>query len=182
MTKTVTSKLNIDLNVEISPAIASLASICEQDWQDWFRVWLNLLSFKVEITHTDYEVSLLLTDDTEIQALNLQYRHQDCPTDVLAFAALEADIPSLGIEELNSEPLYLGDIVISVNTAISQAQEQGHSISRELVWLAAHGLLHLLGWDHPDAQSLEAMLAEQDLLIQAIADGKFLKTNPKENP
>lgn len=182
MTKTVTSKLNIDLNVEISPAIASLASICEQDWQDWFQVWLNLLSFKVEITHTDYEVSLLLTDDTEIQALNLQYRHQDCPTDVLAFAALEADIPSLGIEELNSEPLYLGDIVISVNTAISQAQEQGHSISRELVWLAAHGLLHLLGWDHPDAPSLEAMLAEQDLLIQAIADGKFLKTNPKENP
>lgn len=169
-----TPKLNIELNLELNPAIADHTSIRDQDWQDWFQIWLNLLTSKVEITAIAYEVSLLLTGDEEIQALNFQYRHQDRPTDVLAFAALEADIPSLGIENLDmeglqSEPVYLGDIIISVPTAICQAMEQKHSTNYELVWLAAHGLLHLLGWDHPDDPSLEEMLAEQDLLIKAIA-------------
>jgi len=151
-----------------------------QNWQDWFDIWLNLLTAKVELTDPDYEASLVLTGDREIQALNSQYRHQDRPTDVLAFAALETEMPLLNFtddfaehsadlnSELYSEPVYLGDIVISVTTAKDQAQAQGHSINRELVWLAAHGLLHLLGWDHPDDSSVEEMLLEQELLIQAI--------------
>jgi probable rRNA maturation factor len=168
-----TPKLNIDLNVEVNnAAIADLTSITMQDWQDWFSIWLNLLTTKVELTDPDYEVSLVLTGDREIQALNNQYRHQDRPTDVLAFAALETEVPTLNFSadfaDLDSEPVYLGDIVISVTTAKEQALERGHSINRELVWLAAHGLLHLLGWDHPDDSSLEEMLAEQELLIQAI--------------
>jgi probable rRNA maturation factor len=190
ITKT-TTKFNIELNVEMSPAIADLTSISDLDWQNWFQIWLNVLTSKVELTSSDYEAALMLTGDREIQDLNLKYRHQNCPTDVLAFAALEAEIPMVGTaddlgddldldwEDLNaedrySEPVYLGDIVVSVPTAMVQASEQGHSINYELVWLAAHGLLHLLGWDHPSDRCLEEMLAEQEFLIQAVRLDKKL--------
>jgi len=168
LTKSISLELEIALNVELNSAIADLTTISDQDWQNWFHIWLNLLASKVEMKVKDYEVSLLLTVDQEIQSLNCQYRHQDRPTDVLAFAALEVDIPVNGEFGQNLEPIYLGDIVISVPTAVNQALEQGHSTNQELVWLAAHGLLHLLGWDHPDEESLDEMLAEQELLIQAI--------------
>jgi probable rRNA maturation factor len=182
--------MNLELNIEINPAIAHAISITDSEWQNWFQTWLNIListdSLKVELTHPDTEVSLLLTGDQEIQALNHQYRHQNRPTDVLAFAALESEIPTFTsatpdeytkyTDEYTdhyeyseyAEPTYLGDIVISVDTALAQAQTQNHSISYELIWLAAHGFLHLLGWDHPDDQALEAMLHQQDMLLAAI--------------
>ena len=105
-----------------------------------------------------------------MQQLNLQYRQQDRPTDVLSFAALESQMPEIpkGMSDY-IEPTYLGDIIISQTTAISQAQERDHSLTYELAWLAAHGFLHLLGWDHPDDQSLEAMLAEQDIMLSLIS-------------
>jgi probable rRNA maturation factor len=67
-----------------------------------------------------------------------------------------------------SVPLYLGDVVISVDTAHQQAQQQGHSLQTELAWLATHGLLHLLGWDHPDEESLLEMLNQQETLLQSV--------------
>jgi probable rRNA maturation factor len=79
------------------------------------------------------EVSVLLCDDPYIQGLNLQYRDQDKPTDVLSFAQDDAR--------------YLGDIVISVETAVGQAQKAGWSVESELALLAVHGMLHLLGFD-----------------------------------
>jgi probable rRNA maturation factor len=108
---------------------------------------------------------LRLTNDAEIQSLNAQYRQKDQPTDVLAFAALEDELPLLPDQD---EPLYLGDIVISVETALVQAAQQGHSLQVELAWLAAHALLHLLGWDHPDADSLLKMLHQQEILLQTV--------------
>lgn len=113
-----------------------------------------------------YELSLRLTNDLEIQTLNAQYRHQDRPTDVLAFATL--DLPQFSNPTFLTEPLYIGDIVISVETALRQAQDRQHSLNRELVWLASHGFLHLLGWDHPDDSSLLLMLAQQEKLLQSI--------------
>ena len=71
--------------------------------------------------------------------------------------------------EADGAPLELGDIVISVETAARQAAEQGHSLERELLFLASHGLLHLLGWDHPDDASLAVMLARQEALLAAAA-------------
>jgi probable rRNA maturation factor len=118
-----------------------------------------------------YELTLRLTDDAEIRTLNYQFRQQDRPTDVLAFAALETALPDyscLGAEGLAAEPLYLGDVIISVTTATRQAKTEGHSLTTELVWLAAHGFLHLLGWDHPDEESLQAMWAQQAQLLQQI--------------
>ncbi|MGL5804466.1 MAG: rRNA maturation RNase YbeY, partial [Xenococcaceae cyanobacterium] len=109
------------------------------------------------------------TDDREIQALNARYRERDRPTDVLAFACLEVDVPQPAEELFKNEPLYLGDIIISVETARSQAKERGHELNYELTWLAAHGLLHLLGWDHPDEESLSEMLEIQEILLSSIA-------------
>jgi probable rRNA maturation factor len=142
-----------------------LAAISPDTWEAWFSDWLNLLQPNLSANQS-YELSLRLTDDAEIQSFNAQYRHKDQPTDVLAFAALEVDLPLLNVK--TPEPLYLGDIVISVETAQAQAQQQGHSLRQELAWLAAHALLHLLGWDHPDEESLLKMLQQQEALLQTI--------------
>ncbi len=88
----------------------------------------------------DYEVSVRLVGDAAIHALNRAYRKQDRPTDVLAFAQREG--PAGGVH-----PAVLGDVVISVDTARRQAKR---GLYRELLHLAAHGLCHLLGYDHRD--------------------------------
>jgi probable rRNA maturation factor len=138
----------------------------QTEWEHWFQIWLNHLHPYLP-TASSYELSLRLTDNTEIEILNTQYRSQNQPTDVLAFAALEVDCPQPP-EEFSAESLYLGDIVISVETANHQAQQQGHSLKIEMGWLATHGLLHLLGWDHPDDQSLTEMLDQQRVLLEIV--------------
>ncbi|MCS7031481.1 MAG: rRNA maturation RNase YbeY [Gloeomargarita sp. SKYG116] len=127
-------------------------------WQEWFRCWLSHLELPPA---PGYEIGLRLTDDQEIQALNRDYRQQDRPTDVLAFSALETGIPPAP-----AAPLFLGDIVISVPTA--QRQAAPGQVTEELAWLAAHGLLHLLGWDHPDEAALEKMLQQQRRLFALV--------------
>ena len=139
------------------------APITVAEWQAWGQVWLQQLD--PSLARRDCELSLRLTGDRPIQALNAQYRHQDQPTDVLAFAALEAEGPELSPD---GEPLYLGDLVISVETAARQAVAQGWSLREELAWLASHGFLHLLGWDHPDESTLGAMLTRQGQLLKAV--------------
>jgi probable rRNA maturation factor len=143
---------------------AVIAGIPLDQWQTWIETWLQCLDPK-QSPIDSYELSLLLTNDAEICALNTTYRQQNKATDVLAFAALEAPAPVQGEMEF---PLALGDIIISVETATQQAIAAHHSLSLELPWLASHGLLHLLGWDHPDHQHLEYMLLQQDKLMHAI--------------
>ncbi|AFZ02944.1 rRNA maturation RNase YbeY [Calothrix sp. PCC 6303] len=140
--------------------------ITEETWEEWFYKWFNTLQPDISSAPI-YEIGLRFTNDAEIQELNAQFRHQDQPTDVLAFAELEVDCPQVA-EMLVDLPLYLGDIVISVETANRQAQQQGHLLSTELAWLACHGLLHLLGWDHPDDESLSQMLGRQVQLLKTI--------------
>ncbi len=93
-------------------------------------------------------LSLAFMRDSEIQALNLEWRGKNKPTDVLSFSAQEGE-PMPGTEHL------LGDIVISVDTAQSQAERLGHSLHEELLVLFAHGLCHLTGYDH-EKSALEA--------------------------
>lgn len=151
--------------------------IPDDTWQAWFQKWFQVLEQESqglpETSAAAYELSLRLTDDQEVQGLNAQYRQIDRPTDVLSFAALETDYPELEDDLAQSQPLYLGDIVISVETAQRQAQQRGHSLEQELVWLAAHGLLHLLGWDHPDEESLQQMLLQQELMLKAVGVTPF---------
>jgi probable rRNA maturation factor len=97
----------------------------------------------------DYEVSVRLVGDAAIHALNRDYRRNDQPTDVLAFAQREG--PAGGLH-----PAVLGDVVISVDTARRQARR---GLYRELLHLAAHGLCHLLGYDHRDDAEERAMNA-----------------------
>ena len=112
----------------------------------------------------ELSLGLRFTDDASIAELNSAWRQKTGPTDVLSFAAL--DDPG---DWMEGPSIELGDIVVSLETARRQAQEQGHSLQQELRWLVSHGLLHLLGWDHPDAASLAAMLARQDRLIAGTA-------------
>jgi probable rRNA maturation factor len=98
-----------------------------------------------------YEVSISFVSDGEIQELNNKYRGKNKPTDVLSFPS--AEIPDCGV-------FCLGDIVISAETAVRQADEYGHSFERETAFLTVHGILHLLGLDHETDTSDEAVMEE----------------------
>ena len=96
---------------------------------------------KVENKNNNYEVSITFVDDEEIRELNSEYRNVDKSTDVLSFPMFEEE------GDTPFTPL-LGDIVISIETAKRQAEEFGHSIDREIAYLTAHSMFHLLGYDH----------------------------------
>ncbi|MBP9837079.1 MAG: rRNA maturation RNase YbeY [Proteobacteria bacterium] len=99
---------------------------------------------KVECT----EISILFTGDKEIQKLNATYRRKDKPTDVLSFP--------LDMMEANFPKTSLGDLIISVETAIKQAKEYGVTVKEEITRLLIHGTLHLLGYDHEKVSKAEA--------------------------
>ncbi len=163
---TANSNLTILVNLQdhFFENASQTSPISTPTWEYWFQTWLTELASSIPSAE-EYELSLRLTTDAEIQTLNFQYRDQDKPTDVLSFAALEVDCPPTP----ETEPLYFGDIIISVETALRQALEQKHSLTMELAWLASHGFLHLLGWDHPDDKSLEKMLSQQDNLLKILS-------------
>ncbi|HAC78834.1 MAG: rRNA maturation RNase YbeY [Candidatus Binatia bacterium] len=118
--------------------------------------WLALLD------KHESELSILLTDDEEIHRLNQAYRQRDRPTDVLSFSQREGDFPG--------PAAVLGDVVISMDTAHRQAHERGHSFDVELLELLAHGLLHLLGYDHEiSAAEHERHLGKQAEILAAFA-------------
>lgn len=172
MTSSSSQTLTVDLNLQDvvdfqASNNSDFSEIITVTWQQWIQIWLEALHSVIAISET-YELSLRLTNDYEIQTFNNQYRHKNQPTDVLAFAALEVEVPQLSEKTSTDEPLYLGDIIISVETARKQARQNHHSITVELAWLVAHGLLHLLGWDHPDEESLQQMLAQQETLLKLV--------------
>jgi len=112
----------------------------------------------------------LLVDNETIRELNREYRDKDSATDVLSFP-LEEDQEENGEPEVIGGPTerMLGDIVVSVERAVEQAGEYGHSIERELAFLAVHGLLHLLGYDHEkSATGKEIMQAEEKRLLSEL--------------
>lgn len=107
----------------------------------------------------ELEVSVTFVDDRRIHELNRTWRGVDRPTDVLSFPQLE---PGTGEPEVSlpaGGPVLLGDVVISLERAEAQAREYGHSLEREVSFLTAHGVLHLLGYDHQDPESEARMLA-----------------------
>ncbi len=114
------------------------------------------------------ELSITLTDDENIHALNKKYRNIDKPTDVLSFAFRESDEPQI----LDSEFEILGDIIISVERAKIQAEDFGHSFLREIIFLEVHGLLHLLGYDHIEEQDRIEMEAEQRFIMDKLGIGR----------
>jgi probable rRNA maturation factor len=106
------------------------------------------------------ELSILLTGDDQIQNLNRIYRKKNRPTDVLAFAQREG-------QHGEQAGLLLGDVVVSVPTTRRQAEAAGRDLGSELTMLLAHGLLHLLGWDHQTPREDRRMRKETERLCAA---------------
>ena len=107
----------------------------------------------------DFEIGISLVTPEEIQELNHQYRGKDQVTDVLSFPIYE---------ETDPEPVQLGDIVICLKRAKEQAEEYGHSLERELCFLTAHGMLHLMGYDHMEEEEMEKMQKKEKEIMQRI--------------
>ena len=168
----------ITLDLAFSPAAADLLDPEDDeaarsrlqrasDWECELTAWIEALRQDSNTPCPDSVrrcdsvcLGVSLLDDESIAALNERWRQKPSATDVLSFAALESEMPMGAGQELE-----LGDIVVSVPTARRQALEQEHGLERELRWLVSHGLLHLLGWDHPDEHSLTAMLQQQEHLL-----------------
>jgi probable rRNA maturation factor len=109
------------------------------------------------------EISLSLVTDAQIRQLNRDYRGMDRPTDVLSFA-LKEDNP-LDPQILGFQDNLLGDIIISVERARCQAVEYGHSFERELLYLAIHGTLHLLGFNHKKEEEQVIMRTKEEEVL-----------------
>lgn len=111
------------------------------------------------------EVSVVLVDDDYIQELNRTYRGKDMPTDVLSFALNEGEEPEI----IDAPADYmLGDIIISLETAQRQAHEFGHGLEREVAYLAVHGMLHLLGYDHETDEDRQVMREQEEKILAAL--------------
>lgn len=106
------------------------------------------------------DITIVLTDDSQLRELNRDYLGIDAPTDVLSFPASELD-PETGAR-------YLGDILISFSRASEQAQSAGHPLEAEIQLLVVHGTLHLLGYDHADAKEKKRMWAAQAEVLKRL--------------
>ncbi|MDD3919582.1 MAG: rRNA maturation RNase YbeY [Eubacteriales bacterium] len=108
------------------------------------------------------DITLLVTGEAGIQALNRDFRHVDKVTDVLTFPAAEG-------EALSAPPDgYLGDIAICYPRAVEQAEAYGHSLTRELCFLTVHGTLHILGYDHMCPEDEQVMLKKQKEILEGV--------------
>lgn len=112
------------------------------------------------IEEIEGEVSVTLTDNAAIQRLNAAYRGKDVPTDVLSFP-MDPD--------WSTGYVLLGDVVISLEKAVEQAQAYGHSLAREVGFLTVHGVLHLLGYDHEKPEEAAVMEAVQREVLAELA-------------
>ena len=127
------------------------------------RVLQEVLRNEPSLAGRAVEVSVALVDDRTIARLNRQYRGKEGPTDVLSFPLAD----SLDEPQPEGGPVLLGEVVISVARALEQAERYGHSPQRELAYLAVHGCLHLLGYDHHDPASQRIMRAREEAALEA---------------
>lgn len=130
-------------------------------------------ALKMHNMNGNYEVSLSFVDDEEIRDINRRFRDKDSKTDVLSFPLFSEEeivevIADGSTSSENSELVVLGDIIISVPTAIEQAKEYNHSIERELCFLSCHSILHLLGYDHDTPERTEKMETAQREIMNKV--------------
>lgn len=132
----------------------------ESEWFQHIEALLNFAKECEQITD-DAELSVSFVDKQEIQAINRDYRQKDKVTDVISFAFEEDEVIIEGIDM----PRVLGDIIICADVAAEQAQAYNHSFERELGFLALHGFLHLLGYDHMTEADEKQMFQRQDEIL-----------------
>tara|TARA_Y100001968_G_scaffold279967_1_gene276203 strand:- start:6 stop:560 length:555 start_codon:yes stop_codon:yes gene_type:complete len=173
---TKSSKLEVDLSFTPFPVqdldvfvnSDSLELIINQSqWIEEIGRWIRFIQInskikcpEIVLNASKFSLGLELTNDKKILELNHAWLGQSKSTDVLSFPIIDETFFGA-----SNECVELGDIVISVPTAIRQAKDNNADLYRELRWLATHGLLHLLGWDHGDEESLHKMLLIQEQLL-----------------
>ena len=135
-------------------------------WEKVFLSWINTILKKDDyelpkfiFKQKSFSLGLQIISNQEIASMNQKWMQKNGPTDVLSF-------PIISDESLkNLDHVEVGDIFISLEMALKQSYEYKHSIKREMLWLASHGFLHLLGWEHKDDNELKNMLSFQEYLI-----------------
>ena len=139
-------------------------------WESVFSIWIRVIVEENNSSFPDFifekkifSLSLEIVNDKKISSINQQWMKKSGPTDVLSFPII-SEIDSLKDLLL----IELGDIFISLEKAYNQSLEYKHSITTEMLWLASHGFLHLLGWDHKDDNALKNMLSFQEYLISKL--------------
>jgi len=138
-----------------------------EDMVDWIEDLLNVAAKKLSV-EKNAEVSITVVSNEKIREINREYRDKDKVTDVISFA-IEEDEDDL-LKEFDMEgitiPRDLGDIFISYDKAVEQAEEYGHSVERELGFLMVHGFLHLNGYDHMTDEDEKRMFALQEEILK----------------
>lgn len=141
-------------------------------------------TLQLEACPYEVAVNVLLTDDEEVRLANKEFRDLDRPTDVLSFPAVDYEAPSdFTLVDQNPEcymdpendELLLGDIMVSLDKVVSQAKEYGHSEKRELAFLIAHSILHLLGYDHMEAEDRKIMEEKQETVLALLGIVRGIK-------
>lgn len=146
---------------------------------DWEKTAQEVINEALEFENCPYEaeINLLITDNNQIQQMNKEFRQIDAPTDVLSFPLIDYENPSdfTGMEDYeedyfnpDSGELMLGDIVISADKVIEQAEAFGHSVRREFAFLIAHSMLHLLGYDHMTESEEIVMTGKQEAILERL--------------
>ena len=146
---------------------------------DYEQLIQSVIAMALEKEQCPYEaeVNVILTNDEQIHEINQEYRSIDRPTDVLSFPLLDYRTPGNfeGIEDhiedyfnLETGELMLGDIIISVDKVYEQADNYGHSIQRELAFLVAHSMFHLMGYDHMEDEERINMEKKQSELLSSM--------------
>ena len=145
---------------------------------DYDALAKKVIEFCMDYNKFPYEaeVNLTLTDNDGIHVINKEYRGIDRATDVLSFPMLEYEVPGdfSFLEEENNDDFnpdtgeaLLGDIIISVDKVLEQAENFGHSVEREYAFLITHSMLHLFGYDHMEEEEAKVMEAKQkEILLQ----------------
>ncbi len=128
--------------------------------------------------HGSSQVDVTLVDDEAIQGLNSQYRGVDRPTDVLSFALQEEAGEGEPAVTGGPQDTLLGDVVISLPRAVQQAEEYGHGLEREASFLAVHGTLHLLGYDHGTPQEEADMMRRTEEALTPLGLGRGDASRP----
>jgi len=142
------SKPDHRINIQVAPHLGA-----EVDEVALRRLAAEVLSQEEVAKQT--ELSLIITDDGTVRELNRRFRGVDAPTDVLSFGT--GTIIEERFVSAPEGPPYLGDVVISYQRALAQAEELGHAVGRELKLLVVHGILHLLGYDHQEEAAAQEM-------------------------
>ena len=178
MKKKIISEINLDLVFEFNDfskfsnklkdsknKLIFESNFWEKVFLSWVKIILKKEDYKLPnfiFEKKSFSLGLEIISNHEIAFMNQKWMQKKGPTDVLSF-------PIISDESLNNlDHIELGDIFISLEIALEQSCEYRHSIYKEMLWLASHGFLHLLGWEHNNDLDLENMLNFQEYLIKQL--------------